>query len=241
MKYHRIEIVLAVLFSFMPVPAILAQDNFPRPRLITVTGTAETKVAPDEAILHLGVDSHDKVLAIAKSENDRHVKKLLALAREAGVQAKDIQTSALNMSLEYSENQRRALLGYEVSQSISITLRDIGKYESLMTNALLAGVNRVDGVDFLIAEPTKYREDARTKAIRAAQEKAKTMAAELHQTVGKPWEITEGVINSETFANSVWMRKQVYQNEPQVAGEESTIAPGEVTISASVKVSFELE
>lgn len=237
MKRHWIGIALATALCIMPAPTSGAQDDPSHPRLITVTGTADVNVAPDEAILRLGVDSHDKVLAIAKSENDRHVKKLLALAREAGVQAKDIQTSALSMSLEYSENQKHTLLGYEVSQSVSITLRDIGKYESLMTNVLLAGVNRVDGVDFLVAEPIKYRQEARTKAVRAAREKAVAMAAELGQTVGKPWEISEdtGEYGMLPMANT-----RYDLNKARLANE-STIAPGEVAISASVKVSFVLE
>ncbi|HLY63234.1 MAG TPA: SIMPL domain-containing protein [Terriglobia bacterium] len=236
MKCHRIEIVLAVLICFMLAPASLAQDNCPRPRLITVTGTAEVKVAPDEAILRLGVDSHDKALAMAKADNDKHVKKLLGLAREAGVQAKDIQTSALSMNLEYSENQKHTLLGYEVSQSISITLRDVSKYEPLMTSVLQAGVNRVDGVDFLIAEPMKYRADSRAKAIRAAQEKATAMAAELHQTLGKPWEI----VDNETGWGALATNMEFSLTKAKVI-DESTVAPGEVNISASVKVSFLLE
>ena len=237
MKRHWIEIVLSVLTCIMLAPVIMAQDNCPRPRLITVSGTAEVKLAPDEAILRLGVDSHDKVLATAKADNDKHVKKLLAFAREAGVQANDIKTSALNMSLEYSENQRRTLLGYEVSQSISITVRDISKYEPLMTSVLQAGVNRVDGVDFIIAEPIKYREEARAKAVRAAREKAVAMAAELGQTIGKPWEITENTGEDGMFPNAVTR----FDLSKEARASESTIAPGEISISASIKVSFLLE
>jgi uncharacterized protein YggE len=49
----------------------------------------------------------------------------------------------------------------------------------------------VDGIDFLVADPRKYREDARLKAVRAAREKANKMAAELGQSLGKPWQLTE--------------------------------------------------
>ena len=60
-----------------------------------------------------------------------------------------------------------------------------------MTGFLKVGVNRVDGIDFLVADPRKYREDARLKAVRAAREKSSKMAAELGQSLGKPWELTE--------------------------------------------------
>ena len=65
-----------------------AEDSYSRPRLISVQGTAEINVAPDEAVLTLGVDSRDKVLAIAKSENDARVKRVMKLAQATGVEKK---------------------------------------------------------------------------------------------------------------------------------------------------------
>jgi uncharacterized protein len=68
--------------------------------------------------------------------------------------------------------------------------------EDLMTSALKVGVNRVDGINFFVADPKKYREEARLKAVRTAREKATTMAAKLGQTIGKPWEVTEVTVNA---------------------------------------------
>jgi uncharacterized protein len=127
-------------------------------------------------------------------------------------------------------------LGYQVSQVVTLTLTDLSKYEDLMTNSLKAGVNRVDGISFFVADPQKYREEARLKAIRAAREKAKVMAAELGQTIGKPWEVTEGTDFDAQYApmNFSVPRKGMQE-------EEATLAGGEVTIRAIVRVSFQLE
>jgi uncharacterized protein YggE len=230
--------VTIALLSLVFAPTTLAQDNCTRPRLISVTGTAEIEVAPDEAVLRLGVDTSNKDLAYAKSQHDTRVKKLLALTHDAGVEAKYIQTSELTMGPEYTQDRNRQLLGYDVSQTIAITLKDPSKYEALMTDLLGAGVNRVDGIDFRVAEPRKYKDEARAKAIRAAREKAVAMAAELGQTIGKPWTISEDSA-SETLngmANAVGGGGGM---PPE--SEESTVAPGQVTIRASVSVSFLLE
>ena len=88
-----------------------AQADCPSPRLISVVGTAEINVPPDEVVLSLGVESRDKVLATAKSENDRRVKKVLSLARAAGVEQKYIETSTLQMGPTYSEEKVRACWG----------------------------------------------------------------------------------------------------------------------------------
>jgi uncharacterized protein YggE len=235
--------ILELVLAFTLVNLCRAQDACPRPRLISVLGTAEMNVAPDEVVLTLGVDSRDTVLEVAKSQNDARTKKVIKLALAAGVEQKNIQTSALRMGPTYSDERVPRLLGYEVSQTMAITLKDVSKYESLMTRLLEAGVNRVDDASFHVSEPRKYRDEARSKAVAAAKEKAAAMAKELGQTIGKPWEVTEesdtGYPLVNGFANTRTKANYAYSGD--AAAEESTIAPGQVTIRASVRVSFQLE
>jgi hypothetical protein len=143
------------------------------------------------------------------------------------------------MSADYSEEKVPRFLAYEVSQTIEITLKDLTWYESLTTKLVQDGVNRINSVNFLVAEDRKYKDDARLKAIRAAKEKAAAMAAKLGQTIGKPWEIAENSAN----ANYFYANANTLSNAGGGGGtaEESTVAPGEVTIRASVNVSFQLE
>src|SRR5205085_573837 len=118
------------------------------------------------------------------------------------------------------------------------------KYETLMTRLLEAGVNHVNGVEFDVAEPRKYRDETRLKAIRAAREKAEAMAAELGQKIGKPWEITdESSANYGALPNLSYgvVANASFSHNAQGAADESTIAPGQVEISATVRVSFVLE
>lgn len=235
---RKISAVFGVCLLFI-ASAVLsaAQECGPRPRLISVTGTSEVNVAPDQVVLSLGVESRDKDLSVAKTQGDARTKKVLRLARDAGVEPKDIETSTLRMGAEYSEEKVPKFLGYAVSQTTTITLKDLSKYESLMTKLLEAGINRVNGINFGVSETRKYRDEARSKAIRAAKEKAVAMAADLGQTVGKPWDISEesGWNAYQYAANSFSTDKATRDSD------ESTIAPGELTIRASVKVSFQLQ
>jgi uncharacterized protein YggE len=236
-KLSRAFATLTVCLAF--ATAILGQGNCIHPRLISVTGVAEIKVAPDQVILMLGVESRDKDLTVAKASNDRNIKKLIALARDAGVEAKNIQASALSMGPEYSDEKIPKLLGYKVSQVMTITLTDLSKYEDLLASALKAGVNRVNGFNFIVADTKKYREEARLKAVKAAREKAMTMAAELGQTVGKPWEVTEAAdYDAEAYLAA---NTRQYLESLENRQESSPIAGGEVTIRAAVRVSFQLE
>jgi uncharacterized protein YggE len=227
----------AILFFWLPwASGIHAQVNVEQPRTISVVGTAEIQVAPDEAILTLGIESQDKDLAIAKTQNDKRIKKMLAVARDSAVDAKYVQTSALTMGPEYSEDKIPRLLGYKVSQTVVVTLKDLSRYETLMTNFLRAGVNRVDGIQFIVSDPKKYREEVRVKAVRAAREKAIAMAAELGQTIGKPREIEENANDDATYRGA-----NLFLGYAGKQQGESALPSGEVTIRASVRVRFQLD
>jgi uncharacterized protein YggE len=131
-----------------------------------------------------------------------------------------------------------------------VTLKEIGKFESLLTAALEAGANNVHGVQFRTTELRRYRDQARSLAIKAAQEKAVALAAELGQKVGRPLKIEEQQSNWWAWYGGWWgggwsgaMTQNVVQN---VSGggqssEDTTIAPGQITVNARVAVTFELE
>lgn len=230
-------ILLAVCATLAP-PVLAQTPCTTPPRTISVTGTAEIKVAPDGVKLTLAVDSHNRDLSVAKGDNDGRVKQLLALARKAGIEAKNIQTSALTMGPQYSDERIPKLLDYEVSQVVVITLTDLSKYEGLMTEALTAGVNRVDGISFFISEESKYREQARLEAVQAARDKAVAMASTLGQTVGKPWDISEedNELNQLATVNTT-----AFITRMQMPYEGPTVAGGQVVVRASIRISFLLE
>src|SRR3979411_513364 len=103
MNRKMISLFGASLLLAASVALCTAQECGPRPRLISVTGTSEVNVAPDQVVLSLGVESRDKDLSVAKTQGDARTKKVLRLARDAGVEPKDIETSTLRMGAEYSE------------------------------------------------------------------------------------------------------------------------------------------
>ena len=170
----------------------LPPEDRAAPRLITVTGEAEVNVVPDEVILTVGVETSDRQLRLAKSANDEIVKKLFAVAEVHGVATKDVQTDYINIEPRYRDSyQQRDFVGFFVRKTVVITLRDVTKFEELLSDLLDAGVNYVHGIEFRTTELRKHRDEARGLAIRAAVEKAVAMARELDQTVGKPNAIRE--------------------------------------------------
>ncbi len=233
-----------------PEPRAVA-TGAPEPRTITTTGDAEVRVTPDEVILILGVETSDQELGVAKNQNDERVRRVLAVAKEQGVEARYLQTEYLSLEPRYSDSyNRRELTGYVARKTIVVTLKDINNFESLLTAALEAGANNVQGVQFRTTELRQYRDQARVLAINAAQEKANALAKELGQKVGKPLKIEEQQSNWWAWYGGWWsggwsgaMTQNVVQNAGGggLPSEDSTIAPGQITVNARVTVIFELE
>jgi len=239
MKSTLIVVSITIACFIVSAQSTVAQDSCYHPRLISVSGTAETSVAPDKVLLTVGVEGRDRDLDTAKAQHDRRVKKIIAEARNAGVDPKYIQTSSIQMNPAYSEEKVPRFLAYEITQTIRVTLKDLSKYEFLVTELIKGGVNRIDSVEFQVDDSRKYKDETRLKAIRSAKEKATAMAAELGQTIGKPWEINEETENSMySYANTRVSAGVDYRSPAQ---NEPTVAPGQVSVRSSVRVSFQLE
>ena len=72
---------------------------------LNLTAYGETKLAPDEAILTLGVQSRAPSAAEAMSQNAAAMNAVMAALRKAGLPPRAIQTSNLSLNAEYTYPQ----------------------------------------------------------------------------------------------------------------------------------------
>jgi uncharacterized protein len=222
---------------------VQAQDN---KSLITVSGQAEIGVTPDLAVFSLRVVTLDKDLARAKALNDESVKKTLALAGNYQIPPEDVQTNYIGVETrevdDDDDDKPPVFLGYEISKKIVLTLRDMSRIESLLSDLIKAGVNRVEGIDFRTTQIRQHKDRARQMAIRAAQEKALALTKEIGQTIGKAHSITEEGGGGGASASS---NNYISNARGTLSGDysdaEGTIAIGQILVIARVTVSFELK
>lgn len=243
LNLRRTFLLLTLLLALSVSAA--AQVSLDKP-LITVTGQAEIKVAPDEVVFNLEVETLNKDLAAAKSLNDESVKKVLALARSYRIPPQKVQTDYISVEPKYYQpsgpedrGREREFLGYEVSKRIVIILSDVSRTESLLSDVLTTGVNYVRGVEFRSTQIRKHKDQARMLAIRAAQEKAVALTREIGQTIGKAYSIREDEPGS--YDNRSRSNNFVISGVATSSEDETTIALGQISIQARVVVSFELK
>jgi uncharacterized protein YggE len=239
---------MRVLFAVLAILPLSAQVSENR---LTVTGDAEIKVAPDRVVISVGVESRSPQLATAKTRNDTAIAAILAAAKNEQVAVADVQTDFIEISPVYqsrdtNESRENYLIDYyRVNKTVAITLRDVTRFERLLTAILGAGANRVYGVEFQTSELRKYRDQARDLAVKAAVEKAQAMAGAAGLKVGKPESIS--AYNQGGGAAYGRMRgptSNMSQNVMSTAGGDGetsgTFAPGRISVNASVTLTFRL-
>jgi uncharacterized protein YggE len=243
--------ILLVFVIAVTASAAIAQNAVDRP-LITVSGQAEMRVPPDEVVFTLEVESVDKDVMAAKKKTDESVKQVFALAKDNKVNSDDVQTSYISVEpkyntddLEYGEERRgvkRVFIGYAVSKTIAIRLKDISRFDPLLSDVLRAGVTKVRNVEFRDSQIRKHKDQARAMAIKAAQEKASLLAREIGQTIGPAHSITEGTVGRYIAGGVMNQNSTSVISGDLSAGEsESAIAPGLISVTAQVTVSFQLK
>lgn len=217
------------------------------PRLISTTGSAELRVVPDLADLYFQVEVRNVNLALARQQQAERATKLLAALRAAGVAETELQSSQSQIRANYTNGdyqQTGKVTFYQVSQNVSCTLHDIKRVPDVTAAAVAAGATGVQEASLRTSQLRTFRDEARAKAIHAAKEKATALAKELGAKVGKSYNITE---ESDTGITPAWSNSNTSNFRTEMNGAGSSdgttpaFAPGTISISAKVSVSFMLE
>lgn len=224
-----------------------ADEQFPRPSVST-TGDAIVYVQPDEVCITFGVETFDQNLDRAKQSNDTTSAKLVKAVKEAGVEEKYLHIDNMTIDLRYRGNGSpiNGIEGFITRRYYQATLKDIKKLDTVVDAVIKNGANQFGGLDFRSSELRKHRDEARRMAIRAAKEKAELLAKELGGTVGPARTITEGAVYSGGSYNrsfNAFANGNAQVQAPAAGGDaaaEQTMPLGQIAISASVSVTFDL-
>jgi hypothetical protein len=212
-------------------------------RMLAVTGTAEVSVKPDICYISFGIETfHKKSAREAYRSNGELMTGLTASVRAAGIPDKDIQTSSFTVTPQYhyaDTSHRRVFDGYRVYQSLDVKVRELDKASAVLDAGMDAGATQVNNVTFAVENPKKYTADARVEAVKAAQDKAQSMADLTGVKLGKPISISE---------NEPGGWGQYYAPQANVALDAASpvaelpgLQPGEFKLTRTVYITYEIE
>jgi uncharacterized protein YggE len=241
--------LLALIAVVLIAPSTQGEDVKTERRTIAVTGTGRISAPPNVADISVGVVTQAKTAREALSANNESMAALHKVLKERGVAAKDIQTAYLNVSPQYSQppphNPNNPLgqfvpqiVGYNVTNTVQVTARDLAKLGELLDAVITAGANQLNGISFRIDGAESLLDNARKKAMADAKKKADLMAGEAGVVVGPPVSIRDEQTPVQPIFQPMMQTMGMFAAP---AAPSLPVASGEQELSVTVYIVYELK
>jgi uncharacterized protein len=234
---HRLTFAAAALSAVLAAAVPAYAEESKMPRVISLSGHGEVRQAPDTAYVITGVLSQGVTAGEALAANTKAMNALFAALKDGGIADKDVQTSNFMVQPRYNfqENKAPELVGYDVSNTVTVKIRKLGDLGLLLDKLVQAGSNQINGIGFEISEPTAALDEARKLATADATRKAKIYAEAMGVTLGPVMSISEGVNYQPPMPMA---RGKVMMAD--AAAAPVPVAAGEQSLSIDVNITWEI-
>ena len=239
---------LSILSLFLLAETITTATNFGRPGnpatdTITVQGTGQATMAPDVARVSFTVQNTAKTVSDAQAATTKQANAAIDFVKGQGVADKDVKTLSYNINPQYSYTScspnipcpnSPKVTGYQVSETIQVTMRDLTKVGDMLSGLGSLEVQNVSGPAFALDDSTAGYDAARADAIDKARTQAELLAKQLGVHLGKIVNFSES-----SGGYPVPMMYGLGGAESKAAAAPS-VPVGENTYNASVSVTYEI-
>lgn len=228
--------ILALGLAGLAVQAQAQEQAQERPpeRRITVTGEASVEAAPDMARITLGVSFEAREARAAVDAVSRAMADSLEQLAALGVAARDIQTRGLTLYPVQPDRPRsddsgpERMAGFHAANTVIVRVRDLEALGGLLDAVLEAGATQFGGLSFDVQDPEPLIAEARRRAVADARARAELLAEAAGVTLGPVLTIADQGAGTGGGMEMMAARR----------GGGVPVAPGEVSVTASVSVVF---
>ncbi|GIX06161.1 MAG: SIMPL domain-containing protein [Candidatus Poribacteria bacterium] len=203
------------------------------PEGLLVVGTGKVTVQPDIAIVSVGVQTFHADAQQAVAENNAKVSAILDALRALGIAPGDLRTERFSVTpqMQYPREGPPQLVGFQVTNSVRATVRDVTQVGQVLQAAVDAGANLIHGIVFDVSNREELVAEARRLAIADARTQAEEIAEEADISLGEPIRIRETGGGGPI---------PVFGLE-RAADAAVPVEPGTVDITVTVEILYEIE
>ncbi|MBK5258086.1 MAG: SIMPL domain-containing protein [Thermoanaerobaculia bacterium] len=160
---------------------------------VSVTGNGRSTVKPDRVTFNAGVQTVAPTVEEAVNQNNARVAAVIAALKKNGATDADIRTSnfAIWPQQDYSQGKLPRILGYQVSNNVTVTRKEVSDAGKLLQVAVSAGVNQASGLQFEVSDPAKGRDEGLRAAFADARAKASLLAQAAGRSLGRAISISD--------------------------------------------------
>jgi uncharacterized protein YggE len=226
-------------------PTAKADDKKDEPPTISVSGIGKISAAPDVAEISMGVQTQSSTAREALATNSEAMSALIDSLKKQGVAAKDVQTTQIQISPQYSQPPQPRpgadggefiprVVGYRVVNMVQVTARDVSRLGAVLDAVVQAGANQMHGISFRFHQPEKLLDEARKRAMADAKHKAELLAGEAGVVLGAPRSI------HESTGGPPPPRPMFGAKGMAMAAAPVPVSAGEDELAVSVQVVYEI-
>lgn len=214
----------------------------PASTLLSINAEGRSFRKPELAVFSAGVTSQGKTAAAALATNSADMNRVIAALKAAGIADRDVQTSNLSLNPLYApqvvgpdgrvENPEPRIIGYQVNNQVTVRQRKLADFGKVLDTLVTVGANQINGPSFELDNGDAAMDEARTAAMAKARQRAELYAKAAGLKVKRIVSISESGGYSPPMP--VMYAKAMADSAP------TPVAAGEVGVTASVSVQFEL-
>lgn len=200
---------------------------------IVVSGEGRVSVVPDVADLRLGVTIARLTVVDARQDAASTMASILASVEAAGVPGADVRTSLLSVQprYDYRDGKPPELSGYELSNVVEVTVRDLARLGDVVDGALKAGATSMDSLTFRLDDPAPAERQARVRAMANARARADVLAEAAGLSISGVSSVVEGGVMPPP--------RPLAKAERMMAADVATpVESGSLEVAVSVTVSY---
>ena len=227
-------IILAVTLMFIASLA-LAETK------ITVSGTGETQISADTAIVSLGVNARDKDVLAAQQKANAIIASIREAMTSLGIPEDCVNTDYMNIYAIYDyQDDQEEVMAYNAGSTLAIKVTSMDAVGEVIDSAFAAGANTLNGISFSASDTDAAKAESLKKAVADAKAKAEILAEASGLKINRIDLITEGGTFSYDNTVSNFSARGLAEEKEMDAGS-TVVRAAKLIVSASVTVTFEAE
>ena len=217
---NKMKKFLALLAALMMLSAVSLAAAETR---ITVSGTGETRISADTAVISMGVSARDKDVLKAQQTVNERIAKIRQALTGIGVAEENINTDYMSIYAIYDyDDDVEKVQAYSASMTLAVKVADMEIVGKVIDEAFAAGANTLNGISFSASDTAAAEKESLQAAVADARAKAEILAEAAGLKITGIELVSDG--NVYSYDNSVgnFSAKTMDRGEEAAAG---TVVP----------------
>jgi len=204
---------------------------------ITATGTGSVIGTPDRAQISLAVQTEAADVKDAQAQNALIMTKVMDSLTAAGIPKEALKTTGYTIWPVYEDTKiglGQKVKSYQVTNTLTVTLHDVSKVGEVIDIGVANGINQASSIQFLLSD--EQAQALRTEALKEATARAASDATTVAAALGVNITAVDTVVINQGYTPVVFQNYAI--SDKAVGGASTPIESGEVTVTATVTVTY---